>query len=168
MEVKQTLELIGTEEVVSIIFSLIRSDKGLIDFDKIIPTPHDLMFTPHIAAIVAYQAGYDKPPENLTQQQILDFYRIRSNKQKYGFIDWREWRAQNWGQVENAHNIKRLSSSKIEFSTKNAPAMIIVTELSKTFPTVEFKFSYSNESFSFNGGFVTSIKRHYKPENKTK
>jgi hypothetical protein len=159
MDVKQTLELIGDKDIVTNVLNEIKSEKRLIDFNKIEPTPEDLLITPHIDVIVAFQR-YENPPEHLTDEQTIQFNQMKSNLIEYGHTDWREWRAVNWGYIENVQHTKMgKNDSTIEFTTPNVPAIIIVNSLSIKYPLIKFKFSYSNNTFTFKNGKVISTKK---------
>ena len=153
MELKQRLILIGYKEDITEVLNGIKSPERVIDFDVIIPTPVDLLFTPHIDAIIAYKAGYETPPDYLKQKE--DFNRIMSNMAKYGFSDWREWRVENWGFIDNAYNTKMDDENFIvEFSTNQTPAIIVIHKLSNLYPKVGFKLTWSDESLNFKNGLV--------------
>ena len=159
MEINQTLELIGDDTHITNVLNEIKTDDLLIDFNKIVPTPEELMITPFIDVIVAFQA-YDNPPEDFTPERVEMFNQMRSNLSKYGYTDYRGWRSVNWGYLENPIKTKKgVKENSINFTTKNAPALIVVRALSIKYPLIKFKLTYQEQSFTFKNGNIVSTKK---------
>ena len=159
MEIKQTVELIGDESIVTNVLNEIRTDDLLIDFNKIVPTPEELLINPLIDVIIAFRA-YDTPPEDFTPERVEMFNQMKSNLSKYNYTDYREWRSVNWGYLDNSIKTKKgEKENSIEFITKTTPAIIIINSLSIKYPLIKFKLTYSDKSFMFKNGKVISTKK---------
>lgn len=147
----------------SILSSLLRED-GYFDFNKIIERPEELNITSN-----TYTSKIGKSNLSLIEDEIIETYannslqaekelenlhKAFSNVNKYGYPTWYEWSIEKWGTKWNSSSTKRLSKSKVRFQTAWSSPLILIKELSRTYPNNTFKISWADEDTGSNTGVV--------------
>ena len=106
------------------------------DFEKVLPTPKELLDEP-------------APAEK---------NKAKANEIQYGAKDWYDWRVNNWGckwgiGEDTQINIKR-GTCGMGFETAWAPPTGIIKKLSEMFPNLKFKLAYVEPGMVFAGVFT--------------
>ena len=165
--VKNILSFDGDPDQVSRLFSAIKGENGLMDFNKLIPMPPEL----EIESGSRTDAGFKEymgfvadtgfrteleqpylaaPPEIDREEWDLGkqtFHNIR----EFGCPTWYEWRVQNWGTKWNASSAE-IAEGRMSFLTAwNAPEPVI-EKLSEMFPTVSIHYVWADEDIGYNCG----------------
>ncbi len=70
-----------------------------------------------------------------------------TNKEKYGFTDWYDWRLYNWGTKWNASNtfIGKGEPTTLYFDTAWSPSVPIVEKFAKLHPELKITHEYAEE-----------------------
>jgi hypothetical protein len=135
-EVRSSLLIVcDDEKVVDEVLNFVHSDESDFDLNKIVPMPKELDIT------------------GLTQKERES--RRESNKRKYGYADWYDWRWDKWGCKWNTNEVFINRERHLCFFTTpwNTPKPAILA-LSERFPDVAFELTYADEDFTNNCGFL--------------
>jgi hypothetical protein len=98
--------------------------------------------------------------KNKTEEELSD-YKIRGEEifniaLQYGFIDWYDWRINNWGTKWNAYDTEIESCDdgclELYFYTATHGAVPLIKKLVEMFPDLEFHYSYADEVIAYNCG----------------
>lgn len=169
--------------------------KNLIDFERIIPMPKSLSissgtYTDNGLAILLFR---EKGDDSLLRQ-MLNYAWVKiegigniedlienllSNKRaslslgkqalenldNYGHKDWYSWSCEKWGTKWNSYESYKLSENEITFKTAWSPPIPVIIELSKQFPNVEIKLSFSSEQFGDGCGELALLAGQVTEEN---
>ena len=72
------------------------------------------------------------------------------NLEKYGFMDWYEWRLHNWGSKWNACNTFLCDDKKtVYFDTAWTPAISAIEKFAKMYPQLKITHDYAEEQIAF-------------------
>lgn len=135
------LRLEGTPEDIQKVWDYIKGEEDgqYIDFRKI-ATPPNYIFL-----------GY-------LDQSMAEIF--KSNKRESGFMaetdSWSSWCVRYWGTKWNAYGLgnSRNTEDTIYFQTAWSGVPRIVALLSEKFPNVDFFYSYADEDFASNTGYL--------------
>ena len=165
--VKNILSFDGDPDQVSRLFSAIKGENGLMDFNKLIPMPPELEiesgsrtdagFKEYMGFVAdtGFRTELEQPylsahPEIDREEWDLGkqaFHNIR----EFGCPTWYEWRVQNWGTKWNASSAE-IAEGRMSFLTAwNAPEPVI-EKLSEMFPTVSIHYVWADEDIGYNCG----------------
>ena len=165
--VKNILSFDGDPDQVSRLFSAIKGENGLMDFNKLIPMPPELEIESGsrtdagvkeymgFVADTGFRTELEQPylaahPEIDREEWDLGkqaFHNIR----EFGCPTWYEWRVQNWGTKWNASSAE-IAEGRMSFLTVwNAPEPVI-EKLSEMFPTVSIHYVWADEDIGYNCG----------------
>lgn len=135
-EVRNSLVIVSDDtEAVNAVFDFVRSDESDFDLDKIVPMPKELDIT------------------GLNQKERES--RRESNKRKYGYADWYDWRWDKWGCKWNTDDVLINRERQLcDFTTPWDTPKPAILALSKKFPDVAFELTYADEDFTYNCGFL--------------
>lgn len=131
--VKNNLRIKANGEKILEILEMIKDEKGNMTFEKIAPTPEELMNEP------SPQRDKDK---------------AEKFKEKYGAEDWYNWRCKNWGCKWDAGEsgfYEQDGYSMVSFTTPWSPPEGFIESLSKMFPKVEFEMQFAEEGCGYVG-----------------
>lgn len=140
------LRLEGSPENIKKVWDYIKGEEEgqYIDFRKIATPPNYI-----------FMGGLD-----------LDMAEIfKSNKKESGFMtetdSWASWCVRYWGTKWNAYGLdkSRNTENTIYFQTAWSGIPRIVALLSEQFPNVDFFYSYADEDFASNTGFLNIFSR---------
>lgn len=112
------------------------------DFDKILPTPKELL-----NEVKGFGAGETDPQSDRGQELI----------KKYGATNWYDWRIANWGVKWNlgsdtdAWTHDQREFAYINFDTAWAPPFELIARASEKYPGIEFKLMYCEPGMCFCG-----------------
>lgn len=168
--VKNVLAFDGGQDQVGRLFSAIKGENGLMDFNKLIPMPPELEIEAGSrtdAGLKEYMgfaanagARTDLETQYLTAHPEIDREewglgkQAYQNIQKYGCPTWYEWRIQNWGTKWNASSAE-IAEGRLSFLTAwNAPKAVM-EKLSQMFPTVSIHHTWADEDIGHNCGECT-------------
>lgn len=74
---------------------------------------------------------------------------------KYGYMNWYEWRINNWGTKWNSINFKLYEDNKsFSIDTPWDPPIPILIQLSKDNPSIKIAMIYADENIGSNAGYV--------------
>jgi hypothetical protein len=172
--VKQNVSFLGEQEQIENLFEFIKSNEGLIDFEKIIPMPPSLKITSGSSTdlgilILNYRkSGDDAELRNRLNSfnnidELINYYIDRgianlseaqqalNNIELYGAKDWHSWSCSNWGTKWNAGNTSR-KDNILSFETAWSVAEPILVKLSKLFPELTLQVEYADEDIGSNCG----------------
>ena len=165
--VKNILSFDGDPVQVDRLFSAIKGENGLMDFNKLIPMPPELEiesgsrtdagFKEYMGFVAdtGFRTELEQPylaahPEIDREEWDLGkqaFHNIR----EFGCPTWYEWRVQNWGTKWNASSAE-IAEGRMSFLTAwNAPEPVI-EKLSEMFPTVSIHYVWADEDIGYNCG----------------
>jgi len=178
--VRNRLEIIASDGDVKNVTDFIRGEpyedgrERIMDFNKIILMPEALNIEPHNGIENAIKNALKMEPDSHPLISILEmsnretqpspltfndtewdlFLKGLNNVRQYGYISWYEWACFNWGTKWNAYEQSKEGFNVILFDTawSNVSKLIIV--LSNKFPTVKFKYEFSDEDIGHNCGSV--------------
>ena len=165
--VKNNLSFDGAPAQVGRLFSAIKGENGLIDFNKLIPMPPELEIeagsrtTAGFKRYLAFLAGAgfrtEMEPAYLASHPEIDREewelgkQAYQNIQNYGFPTWYEWRIQNWGTKWNASSAE-VSDGQFSFLTAWNDPKPVIEKLSQIFPTVSIHHVWADEDIGYNCG----------------
>lgn len=165
--IKNILSFDGDPTQVARLFTTIQGEKGLMDFNKLIPMPPELEiesgsrtdagFKEYMGFVAdtGFRTELEQPylaahPEIDREEWDLGkqaFHNIR----EFGCPTWYEWRVQNWGTKWNASSAE-IAEGRMSFLTAwNAPEPVI-EKLSEMFPTVSIHYVWADEDIGYNCG----------------
>lgn len=124
----------------------------LIDFNKIIPMPKELVIESTgetFEAEALFKQGLE-PTENHAPR--IHFY--YENLKKFGHTCWYGWAIKNWGTKWNAYSQKKIDDSTIEFETAWASPFPVLEALSRLYPETELEVKFADEDLGYNCGHV--------------
>jgi hypothetical protein len=171
--IKNRLEIIGTEKQVNEVLDFLRgepSEEGFemfIDFGKIIPMPESLNISRNswvmplenqFSANIKMKAHIDEIKEfceknpSRKEQTINNFIAGIKNYIEYGHATWYNWSVANWGTKLNAYQQEKQESNAIMFETAWAGVPDLINKLSVKFPEVSFTYKWSDEDTGYNCG----------------
>lgn len=101
------------------------NDEEEFDFEKVIATPAELRATKE---------------STTTPKKVYD-----TNKNKYGFRSWYDWRLANWGTKWNSYYNEGWEGNSFKFQTAWSCPFEIVMELSKQNPHLHFQIEFACE-----------------------
>lgn len=142
-----------------------------IDFNKIITMPAELKIESgsrgEMGEVILNKKGfyagqpYEKVKEmfaKLSPEQQEESLKIarkyRSNRKKYGYTTWYDWRVENWGTKWNAFNQRKPASNEIWFETAWSCVIKLIGELGEKFPGVTFDYTWADENAGCNCGQI--------------
>lgn len=131
--VKNNLRIKVNGEKVLEILEMIKDENGDMTFEKIAPTPEELLTEPS--------------PQR-------DKEKAKKFKEKYGADDWYNWRCKNWGCKWDASEsgfYEEDGYSMVSFETPWSPPRAFLEKLSKMFPKVEFEMQFAEEGDGYVG-----------------
>lgn len=134
--VKNNLRIKVNGEKVLEILEMIKDEDGNMTFEKIAPTPEELLTEPS--------------PQR-------DKEKAKKFKEKYGADDWYDWRCKNWGCKWDASEsgfYERDGYSMVSFQTPWSPPREFLEKLSKVFPKVEFEVQFAEEGCGYVGKMI--------------
>lgn len=134
--VKNNLRIKANGEKVLEILEMIKDKDGNMTFEKIAPTPEELMTEPS--------------PQS-------DKEKAEKFKEKYGADDWYNWRCKNWGCKWDAGEsgfYEQDGYSMVSFTTPWSPPEGFIKSLSKMFPKVEFEMQFAEEGIGYVGNMT--------------
>ena len=165
--VKNILSFDGDPDQVSRLFSAIKGENGLMDFNKLIPMPPELEiesgsrtdagFKEYMGFVAdtgfrteleqQYLAGHPEIDQEEWELGKQAFHNIR----EFGCPTWYEWRVQNWGTKWNASSAE-IAEGRLSFLTAwNAPEPVI-EKLSEMFPSITIHHVWADEDIGYNCG----------------
>ena len=154
--VTNILTIEGNSEYVKKIREEIKSDKDIIDFNKIVPMPPSLSITSGSLvdqAIKSIKNGTEFKYSGPDREKSLKEAQIAiDNVKKYGHKDWHDWCCANWGTKWGAYSISNTSENSITFDTAWSSPEPIIVELSRKYPEASFKLGYADEDIGSNCG----------------
>lgn len=112
----------GNHNTLKEIIRLVKSDKSMFDFEKIVPMP-----------------GY-------IYQGILG----QKEKELYGENNWYDWSVKNWGTKWNSVDAE-LYDEEFYFLTAWSPCEPVIETLAKLFPTMRFEYTFEEPGMAFCG-----------------
>ncbi len=168
--IKNILSFDGDPTQVARLFTTIQGEKGLMDFNKLIPMPSELdieagsrtdagmkeykRFVAEIGSHPELEAQYLAAHPEIDREEWELGKQAYQNIQKYGCPTWYEWRVQNWGTKWNAGKVET-ANNRLSFQTAwNAPKPVM-EKLSEMFPTVSIHHAWADEDIGFNCGECT-------------
>lgn len=168
--IKNILSFDGDQDQVSRLFSAIKGENGLMDFNKLIPMPPELEieagsrtdagFKEYMVFMAVTGLHPEKETTYLASHPEIDREewelgkQAYQNIQKYGCPTWYEWRVQNWGTKWNASSAE-IAEGRLSFLTAwNAPKPVM-EKLSGMFPTVSIHHAWADEDIGYNCGECT-------------
>ena len=119
------LTIEGNEKTLKTIMELVRSDKTVFDFNKIVPMP-DYIYQGNLGA---------------------------KEREIYGKNNWYDWSCANWGTKWNSVNAK-LNDNEFCFLTAWSPAAPVIAALAEMFPTMRFTYTFYETGMCFCGKYV--------------
>ena len=165
--VKNILSFDGDPAQVDRLFSAIKGENGLMDFDKLIPMPSELEiesgsrtaagFKKYMAFLAVTGLHTEMEPAYLAAHPEIDREewdlgkQAYQNIQKYGCPTWYEWRIQNWGTKLNASGAEVLDGRLSFLTAWNAPKQIL-EKLSQMFPSITIHHVWADEDIGHNCG----------------
>lgn len=174
----------GPADAVSNLFDFIKgeNEKGdelLIDFNKIIPMPDELMVEESSrsheaeAYIMVHELNLPDPREiksdifpnadnamkdpEAFKAYISLGHKLVNNREKYGYPTWYDWRRNNWGVKWNADDTEKIDEHTIQFITPWNGVPDVMQALAEKFPEVSISYNYADDvcncgSFLFHNG----------------
>ena len=124
--IKNSLQIIGTNEQVKEVLDFLETDYGVIDFNSITPQPKWV-----------YNG-------NLLCKKLEDKYGVENC--------WYGWRRKNWGNKWNARNSELVADNVIEFETAWSGVPELMSKLGLIFEDVEFLYQFADEDIGCNVG----------------
>lgn len=123
--------------------------RRILDFNNIVPYPEALN-------------REDEDFEKLGREELLAKYGSLENIGKNGY----NWRIKNWGTKWNVDESAYFDErdNLLVFNTAWAPALKVVAELHKKFPTVTMYYEYYEKGTGFIGGCEFVNERDFDPE----
>ena len=165
--VKNILSFDGDPAQVDRLFSVIKGENGLMDFNKLIPMPSELEiesgsrtaagFKKYMAFLTVTSLHTEMEPAYLAAHPEIDREewdlgkQTYQNIQKYGCPTWYEWRIQNWGTKWNASGAEVLDGRLSFLTAWNAPKQIL-EKLSQMFPSITIHHVWADEDIGHNCG----------------
>ena len=168
------------KEIDDFLYAIIGVERGEvlhIDFEKIVPMPEclDSFCGDKKALYYLMSTGNEEMVDKLlsyTQFFSMDIYKDKTEKElsdykirgeeifnialQYGFIDWYDWRINNWGTKWNAYDtdVDCCGDGSVElyFYTANHGAIPVIKKLVEMFPDLEFTYKYADEISPYNCG----------------
>ena len=171
--VQNRLKIVGKKEDIENVINSVKSDREVIDFNKIVPMPIELDITSSSKgdiglAIIKKLGAKTSKFEDIYLQRFNEFTDDEAERMinvglnylrniiKYGYPNWYEWRLENWNTKWNAYDTELKTENEIWFNTAwNNVAEKIVRKLSLMFPNVTFEYSFSDEDTACNCGNAT-------------
>ena len=167
------------------IFNFVASPERAFDFHKVVPMPEELDIAESTTGSEGEAALYGQNIEEVlewirhkgkgidTQEKLLEYLKSKecpyteealslgekyhSNRKKYGFPTWYEWRYHNWGTkwnaVEVVKKVNETGEEVLHFDTANGVPLPILEKVSKQFPEATICL-YINSIDSMCEGFV--------------
>ena len=148
----------------------LKNGKELIDFNKIIPMPKELIGTTSPSRIVSEEeykkakAKYDaimakdekdKTPEEswctslpITKKMSEEYLK------KFGSDNWYDWAIHNWGTKWGAYDINNWDGDTISFFTAWSVPEPFYEALSEKFPKAEFEVKFADEGGGWCGIYL--------------
>ena len=154
--VKTELEIIGTDEQIQQVKDFVLDENGNFDFERIVPYPK-YWECPKKYLIL---------PDEITPSDIkMPFGESGLHVERcslcvmeaYPFLDWYNWRIDNWGTKWNACD-SDVFINTIYFDTAWSFAAPVIGKLSELFPDIDFFFKYADEDIGRNCGSGTASK----------
>lgn len=142
--IKNRIDFQGKREDIERVFEFLKGEKGLMDFNKVIPMPETYKkydTTNHYNGIGI-------------EDQELKFQYVRATREqqkKYGVVGWYDWSIKYWGSKWNACGAARVSDS-IMFKTAWSGVPTVVKEIAKKFPELYIEYAYADEDAGSNVG----------------
>ena len=165
--VKNFLSFDGDPVQVDRLFSAIKGENGLMDFNKLIPMPSELEiesgsrtaagFKKYMEFVADTGFSTEMEPAYLAAHPEIDREewdlgkQAYQNIQKYGCPTWYEWRIQNWGAKWNASGAEVLDGWLSFLTAWNAPKQIL-EKLSQMFPSITIHHVWADEDIGHNCG----------------
>jgi hypothetical protein len=172
MIIKNTLEIIGSDEQVKKVKDFIKgepdeNESKCIDFDKIIPIPTTLKVNAKPSGKLVQFLVFGDPDgfgllnrgdalklfKDLSETEKKDAIDIglkyQFNLKEYGCLMYGDYVRKAWKTSENAFGQKMISSNMIEFQTEIDGVPYLIGELAKKFIDVQFKYRWKDDSESF-------------------
>lgn len=174
-DVLNRMTVTGPDEVVARLFDFIKgeNEKGedlLIDFNKIIPMPAELMVEestrsqeaeayvfvhehhlPDPRVVGYYKYPYAdqamKDPEEFKKYLSLG-HQLVSNREKYGHPTWYDWRRNKWGSKWNADDCIKIDENTIQFITPWNGVPKVIQALADKFPEVIITYQYADDVYN--------------------
>lgn len=162
----------GRDEAVTKLFDFIKgeNEKGeelLIDFNKIIPMPSELMIEESVksqeaeAYVIVHEHNLPDPrtigcnlfpnaDRAMKDPKEFKYYlhlghQLVSNREKYGYPTWYEWRRNNWGAKWNAYDCFEVDEHTIQFITPWNGVPKVIQALAQKFPEVAIAYDYADD-----------------------
>lgn len=179
--ISNELSVYGSVDRVQQVFKFCSSEGSgeLIDFMKISPVPKvleiDRDFLTEVLAILLYpQEDFLSKKATMSFQRNANLYNdgklsysfsvlkeMMLNIENFGFPTGYHWRIEKWGNGRNAYDSEILSENSIYFSTAWCDVPEIITELSRLFEDLDFRYSsvdiynYEQNIYKIRGGEIT-------------
>jgi hypothetical protein len=165
--INHILSIKGTPELVAAIKLGIKSDKRLIDFERISSIPEELKGT-RCPVMIISKDEYDEQERRITDGELTDIekdYGIargitkemqREFLNRFLYDNWYDWLINEWGTKWNAYDSREdMENGNIHFRTPNSTPFNAIKILSVKYPTAEFAIQYADEDFGYNTGEYT-------------
>jgi hypothetical protein len=172
--VTNILRFDGPRDQIENLFDILASEKQaddpdsqshLVDFENITPMPKDLdcvcriIGTYNVDEVRPYLEDRRKNWNFMTDEEFekkvqddIDLVKTyASNKKKYGYETWRDWRIDNWGTKWNAYSVD-VTDDVITFDTAYSTPLPIIKKLSEMFSEVEITVEYADGDIGYNCG----------------
>lgn len=171
-DVLNRMTVTGPDEVVARLFDFIKGENEmgeelLIDFNKIIPMPAELMVEDSVRSKEA-EAYVFVHEHNLPDPRTIGFYQfpnadqamkdpeefkrylhlgnqLVSNRKKYGYSTWYDWRQDKWGANWNADDCIKVDEHTIQFITPWNGVHNVIQALAQIFPDVAIAYDYADD-----------------------
>lgn len=180
--VTNRVTLFGKKSILLVLLLRISNekDKTIIDFNKIIQMPPELLEVRSPCNIVS-QKEYNKEIKEIEERKRTkpdDYWGFSHNLTKkmaedyikrFGSTDWYDWAHTNWGTKWNAYeqsmvsgvpeadDIEADSECSFMFDTAWSTPFNVLTTLSEQYPTIEIKVEYADEDCGYNCGIYTLL-----------
>jgi hypothetical protein len=152
------------------VFAFLKSNKSIIDFDKIIPMPECLNINETSLGDEGMKFLYLSATEGLFRGKEIEEIKsrlIQRNQfdeaielgKKYllniantGSKTWYDWSRKNWGTKWNTLEPSIVSENCIEFDTAWDGVIELIEKVSTFFPESTFEYKYADEDTGYNCG----------------
>jgi len=172
MIIKNTLEIIGSDEQVKKVKDFIKGEPDkdepkFIDFDKIIPVPTTLNVGAKPSGKLVQFLVFGDPDgfgllnrgdalklfndlSETEKKEAIDIgLKYQFNLKTYGCLTHGAYVSKAWKTRENAFGQKMISSNMIEFQTEIDGVPYLIGQLAKKFIDVQFKYRWNDDSEYF-------------------
>lgn len=167
--VQNRIAFSGTKKDIERVFSFLKGEGSVIDFNKIIPMPKDLniesssegtngmnyLLYLQDKVMYAHLKGDYKRVESLPEERknrCLELGKVYLlNQRKYGYTTWYEWSCANWGTKWNAYEAYR-GGDDLYFQTAWSAVPELIGKIVEMFPEVSLEYEWADEDFGNNAG----------------